>query len=83
LPCTLTVTSGSATIIGSILTATEAGPITVTATQSGNLTYLPATPVSVSFIARIPQISFSDNSAHLKVQTEKTANQGNINLNRK
>jgi hypothetical protein len=49
LPITYTAT-GAATVTGSILSLTGAGPASVTATQPGNLTYAPATAVQQSFV---------------------------------
>jgi hypothetical protein len=49
LGVTYTVTSGPANMAGSVLSITGAGTVTVTATQSGNSTYAPATAVSQSF----------------------------------
>ncbi len=41
--------TGPATVSGSTLTITAAGSVTVTASQAGNSSYAPATPVSQSF----------------------------------
>jgi hypothetical protein len=43
------VTSGLATISGNTVTVTGVGVVTIQATQPGNSTYAPATPVSQSF----------------------------------
>ena len=43
------VTSGPATVAGNVLTITGAGPVTVEANQSGDLTYNPAPSQSVTF----------------------------------
>jgi hypothetical protein len=43
------VTSGLATISGNTVTVTGVGVVTIQATQAGNSTYAPATPVSQSF----------------------------------
>jgi len=46
LTVTYTVTSGPATVAGNVLTITGAGTVTIQASQAGNGTYRPATPVS-------------------------------------
>jgi sugar lactone lactonase YvrE len=43
------VTSGPASVVGSTLTITGVGSVTVQSTQAGDGTYVPATPVSVTF----------------------------------
>src|ERR1019366_1621154 len=43
------VTSGLATISGKTVTVTGVGVVTIQATQAGNSTYAPATPVSQTF----------------------------------
>jgi sugar lactone lactonase YvrE len=50
LPVTYTITSGPATISGSTATYTGTGTVVITANQSGNTTYAPATPVSVTVV---------------------------------
>ncbi|MES2596827.1 MAG: MBG domain-containing protein [Verrucomicrobiota bacterium] len=45
LPVTLTLTSGNATLVGNKLTILGAGTVVVTATQAGNATFDPATPL--------------------------------------
>ncbi|HUE02643.1 MAG TPA: choice-of-anchor Q domain-containing protein [Bryobacteraceae bacterium] len=47
LPVTLSVT-GPATLDGTVLTVSAPGTVTVTATQEGNGTYAPATPVTLT-----------------------------------
>jgi len=49
LPIVYTVTSGPATVYGSVLSITGRGTVTVQAAQGGNTNYMAATPVSVSF----------------------------------
>jgi hypothetical protein len=49
LPLSYAVTSGLATISGNTVTVTGVGVVTIQATQAGNGTYAPATPVSQSF----------------------------------
>jgi len=49
LPVSYTVTSGPATVSGSVLTITGAGSVTVQASQAGNSNYSAAAPVSVTF----------------------------------
>ena len=49
LPISYSVISGPATVSGSMLTITGVGPVTVQAMQTGNNTWLAATPVSVTF----------------------------------
>lgn len=54
------VTSGPATITGSVVTLTGAGTVTIQATQTGDTTYAAATPVSQSFTvatAAVPTLS--------------------------
>ncbi|HLX72053.1 MAG TPA: MBG domain-containing protein, partial [Verrucomicrobiae bacterium] len=46
LPITYSVTSGPATVSGSVLTITGAGSVTIQAAQSGNVNWNAATPVS-------------------------------------
>jgi alpha-tubulin suppressor-like RCC1 family protein len=56
LPITFTVTSGVATISGSTVFASAAGPVTVRASQPGDPFYNAAPPVDRSFTAsKIPQ----------------------------
>ncbi|HEY0306559.1 MAG TPA: hypothetical protein VGB94_00210, partial [Acidobacteriaceae bacterium] len=50
LPVTFTVTSGPATINGAALKITGAGTVVITASQAGNVNYLPAPPVSQSIM---------------------------------
>ena len=49
LTVTYTVDSGPATVLGSVVTFTGLGPVTITAHQAGNAYYSPATPVSQTF----------------------------------
>ena len=49
LDLTFTVTSGSATIAGNLLTTTGAGMVSVTATQNGDENYIAATAVTKTF----------------------------------
>ncbi len=49
LPVSYSLSSGPATLNGSTLTITGAGPVTVQATQAGNSNWQAATPVSVTF----------------------------------
>jgi hypothetical protein len=73
-PITLTATAssglpvsyaatGPASLRGSKLTVTGAGPITVTASQSGNNQYDPATPVSQSFASAPALLTVTANNA--------------------
>lgn len=50
LPVSYTVISGPATVSGSTLTLTGVGEVNVRASQSGDITWLPALPVEQSFI---------------------------------
>ena len=50
LPVSFSVVSGPASLSGSILTLTGVGPVTVRATQAGDLTYLPAASVEQTFL---------------------------------
>ncbi|AKC83015.1 hypothetical protein IMCC26134_09920 [Verrucomicrobia bacterium IMCC26134] len=52
---TFTVVSGPATLSGSTLTLTGAGPITVRASQAGDTNYAAATPVERTFTVTPPQ----------------------------
>ncbi len=52
LALTYTVSSGNATIAGTKLTVTSAGPVTITAAQIGNSNYAAATSVSQTFTAQ-------------------------------
>ena len=54
LPLQFTVVSGPATISSNLLTVTGAGTVTVRASQSGDLNYLPAANVDQSFQAYPP-----------------------------
>ena len=49
LPLAYAATSGLATISGNVVTLTGVGSVTIEATQAGNGTYAPATPVDQSF----------------------------------
>lgn len=49
LPVTLAVVAGPASVAGTSVTLTGLGSVTLRATQAGNATYLPATPVERSF----------------------------------
>ncbi len=49
LPVTLSVASGPATVAGNTVTLTGLGTVTLRATQAGDGTYLPATPVDRTF----------------------------------
>ena len=49
LPVSFSVISGSATLSGSTVTVTGAGPVTLRASQSGNAYYMAAPPVDQSF----------------------------------
>lgn len=49
LPVNLTVTTGSATLAGNVITLTGAGPVQVTAAQAGDAKFLPAEPVVRGF----------------------------------
>ncbi len=54
------VTSGPATVAGSLVTLTGAGTVTIQASQAGNTTYAAATPVSQTFTvspAAVPMLS--------------------------
>jgi N-acetylneuraminic acid mutarotase/LysM repeat protein len=52
LPVTFTVASGPASISGSTLTITGTGPVSITASQTGNANFAAATPVTQSFVAQ-------------------------------
>lgn len=52
LPVSYSIASGPATVVGNKLTATAAGPVTVTATQAGNPDFAPAPAVSQTFTAQ-------------------------------
>ncbi len=58
LPVTLKVTKGSATISGNTVTFTDAGSVTVQATQAGNGSYSSAASVSQTFlVTAVPNIT--------------------------
>jgi uncharacterized delta-60 repeat protein len=60
LPVTVSVTDGPATVSGNTVTITGAGEVTLTASQSGDDTYAPATLVRTFTVAKGQQaISFS------------------------
>jgi hypothetical protein len=59
LPVSFAVTAGPATVSGSTLTITGAGSVTVQATQAGNVNFLAATPVSVTFTVNKVAESYS------------------------
>lgn len=60
LPVTFTVTSGPASIAGSLVTLSGAtGTVVITATQPGNANFLPAKPVSQSFKVGAPATSLT------------------------
>lgn len=54
LPVTYSVVSGSATLSGNTVTITGAGNVTIQATQAGNDSYNPASPVAQSFSVALP-----------------------------
>lgn len=56
LPVTITLVDGPGTIAGNVITITGAGTLTIKATQAGNGSYLPATPLTThTVIRRAPQ----------------------------
>jgi hypothetical protein len=57
--------SGPATIVGSTLTITGPGPVIVIASQAGNSTYLPATPVPQTIEVSAPALSVQYASTQL------------------
>jgi hypothetical protein len=59
LPVSYTVTAGPATVSGNMVTVSGAGMVTIQASQPGNSTYAPATPVSQSFTvsASVPTLT--------------------------
>ena len=57
------VTSGSATVSGSMLTITGPGTVVVTAYQDGNTTYKAATPVSQNLVVTVPSTNVGAASA--------------------
>jgi len=62
LPVTFSVSSGPASITGSVLSVTGAGTVAVTANQGGNATYSPAPPASQSFTVAQAALSIVANS---------------------
>lgn len=56
LPVSYSVT-GPASVTGSTLTITGVGTVTVTASQAGNASYAPATPVSQAFTVSAPALT--------------------------
>ena len=67
LPVSYAVTSGPATVAGSMLTITGAGSVTVTATQAGNGTYAAATPVPQTFSVATATLTVTANNLSLPV----------------
>lgn len=59
LPVTFTVVSGPATVDGATLTLTDAGLVTLRATQIGNTDFIAAPPVERSFNVTATSTSFS------------------------
>lgn len=64
LPITYTVT-GNATIIGSFLSITGAGPVAVTANQPGDVTYVAAQSVTQSFLVQPATLTFTADSLNM------------------
>jgi len=62
LPVNYAVT-GPATVAGSLLTVTGAGPVSVTASQSGNASYSAATPVVRGFTVNPAALTVTANNA--------------------
>jgi hypothetical protein len=62
LPVSYAVT-GPATVAGSLLTITGAGPVSVTASQSGNASYSAATPVVRGFTVNPAALTVTANNA--------------------
>jgi hypothetical protein len=56
------VTSGPATVSGTTLRVTGAGSVTVTATQTGNSSYLPAVPVAQTFTSSRATLTVTANN---------------------
>ncbi|MBB5058091.1 hypothetical protein HDF16_002797 [Granulicella aggregans] len=54
LDISYSVVSGPATVVGSTVTVTGVGTVTIQAAQAGNTTYAAATPVSRSFLVSAP-----------------------------
>jgi hypothetical protein len=73
LAVSLAVTAGPATLAGDVVTFTgSAGTVTIQATQAGNGTYAPATPVSQSFTVAASQ---RGNTAYDQIRTsDRTGN---------
>jgi chitodextrinase len=56
LPVAYAIASGPVELSSNIVTVIGAGPVTITATQSGDANFLPAAPVEISFdVAQRPQ----------------------------
>ena len=65
--------TGPATISGSSLHLTGAGLVTVTASQAGNGTYAPATPVSQSFTSEKAQLTVQATNLSREINTANPA----------
>ncbi|HEY4989599.1 MAG TPA: hypothetical protein VII09_07320 [Opitutaceae bacterium] len=75
LPVSLTLDSGPITLAGNLVTpGTMAGEVSISATQSGNAVYLPATPVVISFAvgAPPPGVLIADDGAATKKSDRDT-----------
>jgi hypothetical protein len=67
LPVSYTVVSGPGTVSGSTLTITGAGSIVIQASQAGDATYNPATPVSQTLVVNPKNLTVSGATAQNKV----------------
>ena len=65
LPVTYTVTSGPATVAGSLLTITGAGTVSVRADQAGNGSWLAAPPVTDTFTVNKAVLTVTANNASM------------------
>ncbi len=73
LPVSYTVTSGPASVSGSILTLTGIGTVVVSANQAGNANYGPAAPVSSSVVVTTPSVVIGSVSSGQPVVVQFTA----------
>ncbi len=77
LAVSYSVTSGPATVSGSVLTITGAGTVVVKASQAGNTDYAAATAVSDSFLVVMPTYTLTAASTAITISDSSS---GTINL---
>ncbi len=83
LPVSLTLSSGPASLAGSVVTPTGGtGEVALTATQAGNAQYLPAQPVVITFAVGPPPpgVILSDDSSATKKSDKATRTTSYVSL---